>query len=539
MNIYEMLIVDDERFAVEGIWNSNDWEKLGIDIVHVAYNADEARKILTEKRIDILICDIEMPDENGLSLVHWVKEHSEHTESVFLTCHSEFEYAKQAIHLGIFGYLLKPVDGQEIARVVTQMLQTVKEKEEQVQYTRMYQKYYALWNKQLPMLAEHFWQDLLSRRILSFGDFLERALQDAQIELSSEKQILPILISIEEWKKPLQDRDQEIMEYAVKKAAEELWLTEHAGHAVTDKNGELFILVYASAKDQPDSSSDSWIEAGKRFIEICENYFYCQVSCYVGSFTPLQELPRLCDGLKSMERINVTKSKSVLVYSLKDVSIPSPALPVNLDISEWSSFLLNGNREKIVEKIHQQMDRLKTAADLHPNQLETYYHSVLQVIYHFLSVKGFRVNQVPIFTMWSSAHVRNLPQFENWAVNLVSAVMDTVYAEKETDGFVQKSIQYMKKHVEEDISREDVAAHVKLNPAYLSRLFKKETGKSLIDYLIETKMDRGKQLLDLTDMTVSSIALQVGYSNFSHFTKMFKKQYGVNPQDHRQRTRLM
>lgn len=539
MNIYEMLIVDDERFAVEGIWNSNDWEKLGIDIVHVAYNADEARKILMENRIDVLICDIEMPDENGLSLIHWVKEHSEHTESVFLTCHSEFEYAKQAIHLGIFGYLLKPVDGQEIARVVTQMLQTVKEKEEQVGYTRMYQKYYALWNKQLPLLAERFWQNLLSRRILSFGDFLERALQDAQIELSSEKQILPVLISIEEWKKPLQDRDQEIMEYAVKKAAEELWLTEHAGHAVTDKNGELFILVYASAEDQPASSSDGWIEAGKRFIEICENYFYCQVSCYVGSFTPLQELPRLCDGLKSMERNNVTKSKSVLVYSLKDASIPSPALPVNLDISQWSSFLLNGNREKIVEKIHQQMDRMQTAADLHPKQLETYYHSVLQVIYHFLSVKGFSVNQVPNFTMWSSAHVRNLPQFENWAVNLVSAVMDAVYAEKETDGFVQKSIQYMKNHVEEDISREDLAAFVKLNPAYLSRLFKKETGKSLIDYLIETKMDRGKQLLDLTDMTVSSIALQVGYSNFSHFTKMFKKQYGVNPQDYRQRTRFM
>jgi two-component system, response regulator YesN len=537
--MYEMLIVDDERFAVEGICNSNDWKELGIDIVNVAYNADEARKILMDKRIDILICDIEMPDENGLSLVHWVKEHSEHTESLFLTCHSEFEYAKQAIHLGIFGYLLKPVDGQEMARVVTQMLQTVKEKEEQVRYTRMYQKYYALWNKQLPLLAERFWQDLLSRRILSFGDFLERALEDAQIELTSEKQILPILISIEEWKTPLNDRDQEIMEYAVKKAAEELWLTEHAGHAIIDKNGELFIMVYASAKDQHISSSDGWIQAGKRFIEICEKYFYCQLSCYVGSFTQLQELPRLCDGLKRMERNNLTKSKSVFVYSLKDASIPSLTLPVNMDISEWASFLLNGNREKLVEKIQQQMDRMKTAADIHPKQLEMYYHNVLQVIYHFLSVKGFSVNQVSNFTMWTSAQIRNLSQFENWAVNLVSAVMDTVIAEKETDGFVQKSIQYMKKHVEESISREDVAAHVNLNPAYLSRLFKKETGKSLIDYLIESKMDRGKQLLDLTDMTVSSIALQVGYSNFSHFAKMFKKQYGVNPQDYRQRTRLM
>ncbi|AJY73914.1 helix-turn-helix domain-containing protein [Paenibacillus beijingensis] len=421
--MYNMLIVDDEKFAVEGIRKCNDWQMHGIDTVDVAYNADDARKIMLEKRIDILICDIEMPDEEGFSLVQWVNDRSPHTEWVFLSCHDEFAYAKRALHLGSFDYLLKPVDSEELAQVVGRMIHAIEEKEKQSRYNEMYQKYYSLWKKQQPLLAERFWQDLLSRRILPFGDFLERALKDAQIQLSPEDYVLPFLISIEDWKKPLQEREKEMMEYAVKKAAEELLLADHPGQAIIDKNGILFVIVYGSRTIQGASSTDRWVQAGRQFLEVCQNYFYCKASCYVGYFATFQDLPRLCLGLKEMERNNVAKSQSVLVF--------------------------------------------------------------------------------------------------------------TAFEEKETDGLVRKSIQYMKENVEEDISREDVAAHVRLNPTYLSRLFKKETGNNLIDYLIEIKMDRAKLLLDSTDMTVSAIAQQVGYCNFSHFTRMFKKHCGVNPQQYR------
>lgn len=533
--MHNMLIVDDEKFAVQGICNCRDWQALGIDTVNMAYNADEARKIMLENRIDILICDIEMPDEDGISLIRWVKDHYPQTESLFLTCHTEFKYAKQAVHLGSFDYLLKPVDSEELAEVVTRMIQVIKEKEEQSHYNGMYQKYRSLWNKQQPVLAERFWQDLLSRRILSFGDFLDRAIQDAQIQLSSEEHVLPILISIEEWKKPLNDREQEIMEYAVKKSAEELLLAGHPGHVIVDKNGLLFVMIYASDTVQNIFSSERWIQAGKRFIEACDNYFFCRVSCYVGYFASFQELSRQCEGLKDMERNNLTKSQTVLLYRQQVVQYTDSSVPVDINVSEWSSYLLSGNRDKLIDLIHLTYSKLEVTPDIHSKHIETYYHDILQVIYHFLHVKGISVNQIPNFSLWTSVQIRSLVQFKNWAMNLVYAVMEAVFDRKETDGFVQKAIEYMKAYVEEDISRDDVAVHVCLNPAYLSRLFKKETGKNLIDYLIETKTNRAKELLDSTEMTVSAIAQQVGYSNFSHFTRMFKKQYGVNPQEYRRR----
>lgn len=532
----QMLVVDDEKFAVDGICHSNDWPSLGIDEVHTAYHADEARRVMSEHRIDILISDIEMPDEDGLSLVRWVKEHSPHTECLFLTCHSEFAYAKQAINLGSFDYLLKPVDGEELAHSVSRMLQALQEKEENARYNDMYQKYLSLWKKQQPLMAERFWQDLLLRRILTFGDFLERALQDAQIGLTPEGKVLPILISIEEWKKPLDARDQEVMEYAVKKAAAELFLCDSPGDVILDKNGVMFVMVHATGEN---GENEAWHQAGTRFIEVCREYFYCYVSCYVGRFAPLQELPRLCEELKNTERHNVTRTSSVIPYVPQRVRPAAIAVPDHINVSEWSYYILNGERERLLERIHTSVGKWEAKADINTEQIQAYYHDTLQVVYNFLHVKGISSNRVPHFSIWASAQIRSLSQYRHWAENLISTVMDAVYATKETDGVVQKSIQYMRDHVEEDISREDVAAYVSLNPAYLSRLFKKETGQNLIDYLIETKMSRAKQLLDSSGMTVSAIAQLVGYCNFSHFTKMFKKQFGVNPQEYRNVTKRL
>lgn len=537
-----MLIVDDEQFAVEGILRSNNWKELGIDEVLTAYHASVARQMMQDFQIDILICDIEMPDEDGLSLVRWVKEFSSSTQSLFLTCHSEFDYAKQAISLGSNDYLLKPVDGEELAKAVVRMLDAIKEKEEHIRYSQMYRKYASLWDKQKPRILEHFWQDLLSRKILSFGDSLERAIQDAGIDLHAEDQILPILISIEEWHKPLDTRGQEIMEYAIKKAAEEIWVNDHDGEVITDKTGVIFVLIRASefmagtAKKKPDWVE--WNSIGEHFIRVCRDLFYCSVTCYVGHYVPIQELPGLCENLKNMERDNVTETQSVLRYTRKSISqAESAEIPDETSISEWAASMLNGNKELTIRLIHRMVDRLEATPNIRGKHLSCLHQDTLQIIYYFLQVQGISSNNIPEFSVWTSAKVQGLKQYKHWAENLVSAVMEAAFETGERDSVIQKSIRYIHQNIEEELSREHVAAYVGLNPAYLSRLFKKETGQNLIDFLIEAKMNRAKELLDTTGMTVSAIAQQVGYSNFSHFSKTFRKQFDVNPHEYRNVTK--
>lgn len=532
----QMLIVDDERFAIDGIRQCADWAALGIEKVHTANHADEAKKIMLAHPIDVLICDIEMPDEDGLSVVRWVKERFPHTESLFLTCHSEFAYAKQAIQLGSYDYLLKPVDSEELVQVVERMLQKVKQREESLQHSEQYRKAKEMWKRQQPILAEKFWQDLLSRRILSFGDFLKRAIEDSQLELAPTDGVLPILISIEEWQKPLDARDQDIMEYAVKKAADEMFLNGMSGDVISDRSGVLFAMIYA---DESDPGADRWMDAGANFIDVCQRYFYCQVTCYVGHQVQLQDVSRLCDALKSLERNNVNRKQTVILYTPQAAASSSAAVFECIDDSTWLSCMLGGEREKIIGLVERSVDQLASDRTMHERQLESLSHKTLQIVYNFLHVKRIAASEVPQFTVWATAQIRSLSQYKHWAENLICAVMERAFTVQEADGVVQKSIQYMKDQVEENISRDDVAAYVKLNPAYLSRLFKKETGANLIDYMIEIKMNRAKQLLDGSSMTVGAIAQQVGYSNFSHFTKMFKKQFGVNPQEYRNVTKRL
>lgn len=102
---------------------------------------------------------------------------------------------------------------------------------------------------------------------------------------------------------------------------------------------------------------------------------------------------------------------------------------------------------------------------------------------------------------------------------------------------VQKAMDYIRKNVDRDLGRSEIAEAIFLNPEYLSRLFKKETGSSLGDYIITEKMRVAQALLTDTNIPVSLVASKVGYSNFSYFSQVFKKHTGMSPVEYRNGTR--
>ncbi len=105
MNI---LIVDDEYYLVQSIVKDLDWKSLNITSVFTAFSAMQAQEIFQKEKIDILLTDIEMPQMNGLDLIIWANEQNYHPVSLILTGHQRFDYARQAIKLHCFGYILKP-----------------------------------------------------------------------------------------------------------------------------------------------------------------------------------------------------------------------------------------------------------------------------------------------------------------------------------------------------------------------------------------------------------------------------------------------
>lgn len=136
-----LLIVDDDILCVEGIMASVDWERLEFDKVLVANSYSEAVNLFGAESIDVMLCDIEMPYANGIHLVSWVKEQKYPTECIFLTCHDEFDFAKQAISLHCFDYLLKPVMPQKLVAVLAAVTEKIRENQKNQYYYAYGQKY--------------------------------------------------------------------------------------------------------------------------------------------------------------------------------------------------------------------------------------------------------------------------------------------------------------------------------------------------------------------------------------------------------------
>lgn len=124
-----VLIVDDQPDVVRGEQQGIDWEKLGIDRILTAYSVPEARELLLGERVDILLCDIEMPPHSGLELLSLIREQKLPARCIFLSAHAEFTYAQEAVRLGGFDYILQPAPYSEIEEAVARALQDIKEKE--------------------------------------------------------------------------------------------------------------------------------------------------------------------------------------------------------------------------------------------------------------------------------------------------------------------------------------------------------------------------------------------------------------------------
>ena len=109
MNI---LIVDDDRFVLEGIRKGIDWDSMPFEQLFMVQSVRQAKAVLEKVPVAVLISDIEMPSESGLDLLAWVREQNLALQSILLTSYAEFSYAQKAVELGSFHYFLKPIEYQ-------------------------------------------------------------------------------------------------------------------------------------------------------------------------------------------------------------------------------------------------------------------------------------------------------------------------------------------------------------------------------------------------------------------------------------------
>ncbi|WP_035155928.1 response regulator [Cohnella thermotolerans] len=517
-----MLIVDDEIHALEGLKHALDWEALGIASVLTANNIRQAKEVLRSHSVDIMICDIEMPEGSGLELLAWVKESRREVESIILTCHAEFTYAKRAIQLGGLEYLLKPVPHDELSEAVEKAKRLVLDRRDRENR----HKNSEYWERHKPLVMERFWHDVLHRVIPPDRHAIEEAAASRNIELAQESEYLPVLIDLErmpEGESAGRSLKEAASAYVSKRFAE--------AFSVAVDAGTLFVAI----PQRPDApyDLDAIRSCCRGFIAFCRETYGWELSCYVDFPVPVTGLPESFERLKHGMQANVAIRSRVFMPGETPASKRNVPLP---DDRLWKVMLQEGKMTLLVQDAEHFLERLVEEQALDADMLHRFYHHFLQVLYFYLNENGIHAAELYQDSTSLELAARSTASLEDmrvWLRHVTERAEAHLNVEQKPEMVIDRIKNYIRNHLDKELTRQEIAQHVFLNPDYISRLFRKKTGLSLTEYTTQLRVEIAKELLAKTDLAVQAIAARVGYTNFSYFSKMFKAAAGMNPVDYR------
>ncbi len=505
-----LLIVDDDVIEVDELLRNMPWMEWGIEKTYHAYNIGDAKKLICEKKIQILLCDIEMPMGSGLDLIQWIKESKyKKIEVVVLSCHSEFMYAQRAIRLGCINYLSKPIE-------MNSLMEAILQAEENVTRTEREEQFFGN--------ETYFWEDVLTKEISS-----ERSLQKIQKLHGWEQSFrtyIPVLLSIKHIDSP-QNINMSLAAFIAGNVAGELMQSCSAVIAIVRYN-IIEIIVPGVMADKIHTQ-----------LEKVEEYLlrrcYIYSNGYIGNakepFCAASEMHRLM----LFDRDCVEAQK---VFETDELSIHPDSNGKGIPDQCFGSMVESAFRENKFTELYSDLKRLFSSLktnEISRKMLIDYDNHLRyeikrcecqsQSFHHILEQYENENNkEVLSIVQFLSFYSGLLERYEATAGETGSLGHEEV---------VEKVKEYISLNIDRIVSREELAEYVCMNVDYLNRVFKGATGKSLMKYINDEKVEMCKQLLQETSLTVSEVSEMVGFSNYSYFATFFKKNVGISPSTYR------
>ncbi|SFS73039.1 response regulator [Paenibacillus sp. 453mf] len=530
-----VLLVDDDYFVVAALEQKIDWSALSIDQVYTAYNIAQAREIFVQHDIEIMICDIEMPQGSGLELLAWIREENYAVQTIFLTNYADFNYAQKAIELQSFDYFLKPIAFDKLTLILSKAIYKVREQRRNEAAI----KEGLLWQKNQRKMVEHFWRQLSTeKKNAPSTASLAEAIIEQNLPYQLSDLFLPLLISIYAYDQSLGKEDKDLFNYALHNVLTELF--HHPSFAVESmievKDNHYFVILrWTSAEEAAliESASASFIQKANRFLK-------SDASCCIGITSSLSQLYQ---GIQNLLRMNeeIIKHRNQTLYleqypqteAIKAVVYAAPDLS---RLEEWLSkddpaSFLNEAKRCLYDLIAHGQDQILNASVLRLFRLD-----MIQIVYSYLKSKEIQAHKLytgKLHDQLYAASLYSIEDMEKYIEYLVKTAAEYRRYAAQQDSVVEEIKQHIHKHCGDELTRNSLGEMVYLNPDYLARIFKKETGISLGAYIIQARIRSARQLLESTSLSVYSIAGKVGYANYPYFSKLFKQDVGCTPTEYR------
>ncbi|MBS4196112.1 response regulator [Lederbergia citri] len=507
----KVLIIDDEVIIREGMSSVIDWAGNGFQLLEPAASAEEGLEIIRKDLPDIIFTDIKMNGMSGLDMASQVKREYPEIEIIILSGYDEFTYAQKAIREGVNEYLLKTSGPEEIIQSALKAKERIFKKREE--------------NDQNLKGKIVIKRNLLEGLVLNHADpQICTAFPNLKLENSDERlQILLIFLHEQNISEP----DYILLYDLLKK--------ELGG------TSEFEVLLWKDCvllirKNKQLQSEIEWM---KNKIKLIEHELNCNLFIAVGS------------NVKKMEDIHqsYTNAKQVVNYrwimdfkgyvfyeQIRERKGMRRVCTVDEE-AEFITILKSGSKEKAKKWINQLLTQLKQDKEITPESFELYIKSLIIAGYRWLSRVASSLGKFPPNQEWK------LIDNSAWLINpekvmriYIAKIIDKfLQLSQENKHYTQKAIIYIQDHLDRNITLQEVADYVHINPNYFSEVFKREVGKSYIEFVKNARMEKAISILIETPAKISDVARQVGYEDIKYFSQQFRKYTGYTPSDYRKR----
>lgn len=517
-----VLLVDDQVSILSGLIAGIDWEALRVTSIRTATNAQKAKKIMESEPVDILLCDIEMPGENGLSLLRWARNRGMDFICIFLTSHADFLYAKEAIQLDCFDYILQPALYSEIQGTIAKAVKRMQDSREK----KKLEQYGVLTLKYAAGPFQNLFSDWTAGKPLSVSSLCQAVAQMGK-SLTPESQCFVVWGHLLNWHtEPWQMQE---WAYALDNVINEVY--KPADYGVLSfqiDNTSLGWFIYAPVGQFAESAQMPLSEVYPTVAE----QFPCDFAFYQTPVVPLKEIDAQFPALARVKQNNIFREPGIFCLSDYSRRVRRIRFLDVMQVRHWESLLADGRGETVAGEACCYLDSLAETGDLDWNDLFSFWIQFQQAV--LSAARARSCGSQELFSkLEAGSRLHSLDETKQAVRETVKGFAAGERPEENAKKLIEKIKGYVEDHLEKPLNVGDIATGLFMNSDYISRIFKNECQISLKEYIVQRKMQSAQVLLKTTSLPVNIVAVKLGYNNFSHFSQVYHKTIGVTPSEER------
>lgn len=534
VQMIKVLIADDELRICELIFRLIDWESLGMSVIAVAHDGRETIKIIKNEMPDIVITDIRMPGYNGVDVIRIGKEYNSDIQFIIISGYSQFDYAQNAIHYGVSDYLLKPVKAEELTKALLRIKNRIDKNNQMYSQVKkawtLEQQNRRLYREQLIMeIAHGKGFDVLTKDMNTLNE---------QYKYEFIPGFFTIVIvkadglNFEEKTESsfLYEKIQQSLSFAFAPVMQEMQGT------MLDNGTYIFLFNYENEYAEIESQIHRLLNLMLLQKDVFKKLHLTiglgkRVNCLVevGKSYETAYLAIKDRILVGTDRIIEGKEK-IVVQDYKDYFLHT--------VRELENVVENLDDKRISDIIQEWGTALSKDKEINGYQIEQSAKALVNSYLLSMQKNNYTLDEDDNLLkdfMKSIENCISLGEIQELLSGTLEQSLSEYRHKRALSGSkpIRDAKEYIRNNLAGNLTIQEVSEYVGYSSAHFSVRFKQECGITFSDYVMESRIEKSKELLKNTRETIESIAAAVGYSDVKSFTKNFKKYTEVKPSQYR------